>query len=272
MVEWSNSRLNNKEIICLVPTMGFFHEGHLALMRQGGKLADNLVVSLFVNPRQFGPGEDFANYPRDHKRDIRLARETGVKVLFIPDQDELYPPGFQTEVKVASLTDPLCGARRPGHFDGVTTVVAKLFNLVKPQVAVFGEKDFQQLAVIRRMVTDLNWDIEIVGHPIVRESSGLALSSRNSYLDEQGRRKALGLFNALEFAAQQARAGVTEARGLEDVVRKRLDEYGGVEVEYADIVDKDNLEKSRTIDDNSLMALAVKVDGVRLIDNRLLLR
>lgn len=272
MTGWADRRIVDKETICLVPTMGFFHEGHLALMREGHRLADNLVVSLFVNPIQFGPGEDYDSYPRDLEKDKRLARENGAGVLFVPEQDELYPPGFQTEVKVTSLTGPLCGGSRPGHFDGVTTVVAKLFNLIKPHYAVFGEKDFQQLAVIRRMVADLNWDVDIVGHPVVRDSSGLALSSRNSYLDEEGRRKALELSGSLEFAAEQAGKGGADPRELEEEVRRRLNDYPGVEVEYAEIVQADTLEQTRLINDNSLMALAVRVDGVRLIDNRLLLR
>lgn len=272
MTGWAERRIADRETICLVPTMGFFHEGHLALMRKGCRLADNLVVSLFVNPKQFGPEEDYDSYPRDPEKDCRLARDAGAGVLFAPELNELYPPGFQTEVKVASLTSPLCGGSRPGHFDGVTTVVAKLFNLIKPHVAVFGEKDFQQLAVIRRMVVDLNWDIDIVGHPVVRDSNGLALSSRNSYLDEEGRRKARELSRSLEFAAEQAGKGEAYPKGLEEEVKRRLNEYSGVEVEYAEIVQADTLEKTQLINDNSLMALAVRVDGVRLIDNRLLLR
>ncbi len=272
MTEWANSRLYSRETICLVPTMGYFHEGHLALMREGGGLADYLVVSLFVNPRQFGPTEDFEKYPRDLERDMRLARENGVDVMFIPEMVDLYPPDFQTEVRVMELSRPLCGASRPGHFDGVTTVVAKLFNLVKPHVAVFGEKDFQQLAVIRRMVADLNWDIEIAGHPVVRESSGLAMSSRNSYLDEEGHRKALSLYRALEFAAEQASGGATDPTLLEKQIKEKLAGLSGAEVDYVEIVQADTLEKSKMINHNSLLVLAVRIDGIRLIDNRMLLR
>ena len=168
--------------IALVPTMGFFHEGHLQLMRFGRQHADQLVVSLFVNPIQFGPNEDLQRYPRDFDRDVRLAEQERVDVMFVPDSREMYGADFQTRIKVDQLSAPLCGRQRPGHFDGVTTVVAKLFHIVRPHCSIFGEKDLQQLAVIRRMVDDLNFDVKILGHPIVREPDGLAMSSRNSYL------------------------------------------------------------------------------------------
>ena len=179
--------------IALVPTMGYLHDGHLELMRSIRPHSDVLVMSLFVNPAQFGPGEDFERYPRDPERDIRLATETGVDVVFMPQTGDIYPEGYQTHVTVTEVSAPLCGRSRPVFFRGVATVVAKLFHMVKPHVAVFGEKDFQQLLTIRRMVQDLNMEIEIIGHPTVREADGLAMSSRNAYLTPEQRQKAVRL-------------------------------------------------------------------------------
>ena len=183
--------------VVLVPTMGFFHQGHLSLMEYGKTIGERLVVSLFVNPAQFGPQEDLGRYPRDLDRDARLAREVGVDCLYTPEAGAMYPPGYQTFVEVESLSQGLCGASRPGHFRGVATVVLKLLNQVAPQVAVFGEKDYQQLMVVKRMVADLDVPTEIVGRPIVREPDGLAMSSRNTYLNPEGRAAALCLYRAL---------------------------------------------------------------------------
>ncbi|MBN2419391.1 MAG: pantoate--beta-alanine ligase, partial [Deltaproteobacteria bacterium] len=183
-------RLSQKKI-GLFPTLGFLHEGHLELIKQGREKADILVMSLFVNPTQFGPNEDFDKYPRDIEGDIKKAKNGGVDIVFLPSPGEMYPDGFQSSVKVKTITNFLCGSSRPGHFEGVTTVVAKLFNIIKPHFALFGQKDFQQLAVIKRMVKDLNFDIEIVAVPTVRESDGLAMSSRNKYLNPEERKSAL---------------------------------------------------------------------------------
>ena len=271
MTAWSDRIRAAGKKISLVPTMGFFHEGHLALMRRGGQVGDEVVVSLFVNPMQFGPGEDLDRYPSAFERDCDLARENGVSVMFAPLADDVYPAGFQTRVEVNALTDTLCGASRPGHFAGVTTVVAKLFHMVKPHYAIFGKKDFQQLAVINKMVVDLNWDVEIIGHPIVREEDGLAMSSRNSYLDEQERRQALCLNRSLDFARQAVEKGERDALKLMDEVTEFLLKSGNVQIDYVSIVDSENLTNSKNITEKSLLALAVKIGRTRLIDNTLLM-
>ena len=265
MTAWSNKKKADGESIGLVPTMGFFHAGHLALMAAARKLARQVVVSLFVNPIQFGENEDLDRYPQDFAGDCRQAEKAGVSVMFAPEPGEMYPPGFQTRVEVEKLSLPLCGASRPGHFTGVTTVVAKLFNIVKPDYAIFGEKDLQQLAVIRRMVRDLNWDIEIIGHPIVREEDGLAMSSRNSYLSAAERRTALCLSRSLELARQLARQGERSAAVIIDEVKKNMPE--AAVIDYVSIVQDDTLAPGTEIDDDSVLALAVKVGGTRLIDN-----
>lgn len=267
MIAWANTRLRASSSIGLVPTMGFFHEGHLSLMRKARELADRVVVSLFVNPIQFGPNEDLDAYPRDFERDRLLAEEVGVDVLFAPDASAMYPPGACTTVSVARLTSGLCGASRPGHFDGVTTVVAKLFHLVKPQVAVFGRKDFQQLAVIRRMVADLNWDLEIVGHQIVREPDGLAMSSRNKYLSEADRLQALCLYGAIRMARARVREGVRDASVLQKELEDFISSHAGVTIDYVSLIDQQSLEPLTVLDAGAVLAMAVKVGATRLIDN-----
>ena len=194
-----NLRLEGKKIAC-VPTMGYFHEGHLALMREARKQADCVVVSIYVNPTQFGPQEDFSKYPRNFDRDMKMAQNVGVDVIFYPSNRAMYPPHYQTYVAVEKVTQNLCGASRPGHFRGVTTVCNKLFNIIKPHVAVFGKKDFHQFVVVQRMVRDLNMDLEIIGYPTVREADGLAMSSRNKYLSAEQRTSALVLFKSLQLA------------------------------------------------------------------------
>lgn len=262
------------ERIALVPTMGWFHQGHLSLMRMARTLGSRCIVSLFVNPIQFGPREDLAAYPRDLDRDCRLAEEVGVDVLFAPAVEEMFEPQFQTRVSLSDISRGLCGADRPGHFDGVATIVTKLFNLASPHVAVFGEKDLQQLALIRRMVRDLNFNIEIVGHPIVRETDGLAMSSRNSYLTPVERQTALCLSQAITRTRESIRqSGNTAAvdRLIADAVAF-IAEHQGCRVDYVSIVDRWSLAPCTAIDCDSVMALAVKInDRVRLIDNGLLL-
>lgn len=250
--------------------MGYFHEGHLSLMRKAREIAEEVVVSLFVNPMQFGPSEDLDRYPKSFDQDARLAHEIGASVLFAPGSDEVYPPGFQSKVEVAGLTEQLCGASRPGHFTGVTTVVAKLFNMVKPHFAVFGKKDFQQLAVIKKMVADLNFDVKIIGQPIFREKDGLAMSSRNSYLDADERKQALCLYQALQLARQKVAGGEKNAAGLKQEIFRFIAASGKVEIDYVSIVDCRTLSVCREITDKSLLALAVKVGKTRLIDNTLL--
>jgi pantoate--beta-alanine ligase len=270
MAAWADRVRAEGGTICLVPTMGFFHEGHLALMRKAGEIADAVVVSLFVNPMQFGVGEDLARYPRAFERDAELAAATGVAVLFAPTAEEVYPAGFRTRVSVSGLTETLCGLSRPGHFDGVTTVVAKLFHMVKPHLAIFGAKDFQQLAVIKKMVTDLNWDVGIVAHPIVREKDGLAMSSRNTYLSGAEREKALCLSRSLQLARQRVAAGESNAARLREEIHQYLTAYNDVHVDYVAIVDAETLASCDEITDGSLLALAVKIGRTRLIDNTLL--
>lgn len=261
---------NQGQKIALVPTMGWFHAGHLALMRRARQNAGRVVVSLFVNPIQFAPGEDLAAYPRDLQRDMDLAAGEEVDVLYAPSATDMYPSGFQTTIRVADLGRGLCGASRPGHFDGVCTVVMKLFHQTQAHLAVFGEKDFQQLAVIRRMVKDLDLSIDIVPHPIVREASGLAMSSRNSYLQEEEMEQALCLHRAILLARKKVKAAVQPlpAAALCLELAENIRQVPGCVVDYVEIVDADSLERCETVSGNSRLILAVKVnDKVRLIDN-----
>jgi pantoate--beta-alanine ligase len=247
--------------------MGFFHQGHLRLMEYGRSRADRLVVSLFVNPLQFGPGEDFERYPRDEERDRTLALKAGVDLLFSPASEDLYPVHFQTHVTVEKVTRGLCGASRPGHFRGVATVVCKLLNLVKPHWAIFGLKDYQQYVVILRMVRDLHMDLEVVGRPTIRETDGLAMSSRNVYLSPEERRSALSLSASLKAAQERCRAGERRAPVLlEDVVR-RISDQPGTRLDYARIVDPQTLEDTDRVRDRAVLILAAWVGKTRLIDN-----
>lgn len=270
MLAWSVAQLGAGRKIGFVPTMGFFHEGHLSLMRRAAELADLVVVSLFVNPIQFGPDEDLARYPRDIDKDISLARQEGVAVLFMPEQSAMYPEPPVTRVTVAGLTEGLCGSSRPGHFDGVCTVVAKLFNLVKPSLAVFGGKDYQQLAVIRRMVADLSWDVDIIAHPIVRAADGLALSSRNAYLSPEERDSALSLSRSISVALEMVRGGEIDVELILAKLEKIINIHDSTDIEYLTIVDHNDLTAQQTVDDNSLLVMAVRVGKTRLIDNSLL--
>jgi pantoate--beta-alanine ligase len=256
--------------IALVPTMGYFHEGHRSLMRYGRKHGDRLVVSLFVNPAQFGPAEDLDRYPRNLEGDASLAREVGVDVLFTPAAAAMYPEGYQTYVSVEELSRPLCGASRPGHFRGVATVVLKLFHQVLPHLAIFGEKDYQQLAVIQRMVADLNVPVEVVGRPIVREADGLAMSSRNTYLKPEERGAALGLFQALTKARETAAAGETRADKILSAVKQIITTNPGVRLDYAALVDPKTLKDVDTLRGPARLAVAAWVGATRLIDNMLL--
>ena len=255
------------QTIVLVPTMGYFHEAHLSLMREGKRRGDVLVVSLFVNPTQFGEGEDYEIYPRDFPRDKSLIEGIGVDILFIPTVEEMYPEGYQTFVEVERVTKPMEGQFRPTHFRGVTTVVAKLFNIVKPHIAIFGEKDFQQLVVIRRMVEDLNMGVEIIGMPIVRERDGLAMSSRNTYLTFEQRKPALSLNRSLQKASQLFRSGERNPRRIIDAVRGVIEREKDVTIEYVEIRDAKTLEEIEIIEGQAVIALAMKVGKVRLIDN-----
>lgn len=254
--------------VVLVPTMGFLHEGHLSLIREGQKYGDDLVVSIFVNPAQFGPGEDLESYPRDFERDLDLLRKEGVTTVFSPDAQEMYGESFQTFVELEKLPKHLCGLSRPVFFRGVATVVTKLFNIVKPHVAIFGEKDYQQLTVIRQMVRDLNFDINIVGARTIRETDGLAMSSRNTYLSSKQRMSALALNASLKKAQELVEDGVKDTAKIIDKTAKMIRSFPGTEIDYIAICDPETLEDMETIDRPARMALAVKVGKARLIDNR----
>lgn len=251
-----------------VPTMGFLHEGHLSLVRRAKAENDLVVVSIFVNPTQFGPNEDFESYPRDLERDAKLVEGEGCDLVFAPEPEEMYPKPYMTYVDVeGDLTHKLCGASRPGHFKGVTTVVNKLFNLVKPTRAYFGQKDAQQVAVIEQMVEDLNMDLEIVPCPIVREADGLALSSRNTYLSPSDRVDALVLSQSLNWAKEAIAAGERNAANLLKGIHDRIEAVSSTEIDYVQIVDARTLEGVETLKGTILIALAVKVGRPRLIDN-----
>jgi len=256
--------------IALVPTMGYLHEGHASLIREAKKRAATVVVSIFVNPTQFGVNEDLDSYPRDPERDTRVAGEAGADVIFAPRAADMYPEGYQSYVNVEEISAHLCGASRPGHFRGVTTVVAKLFNIVTPKVAIFGKKDFQQLAVIRRMVQDLNMDPEIVGMPIVRESDGLALSSRNSKLDPSQRQSALCLSRSLCAARAAFRGGERDVEALRRAALAAIHAESGAHIDYLEFRDPDTLVPLQQADGRTLCALAVRIGAVRLIDNCIL--
>jgi pantoate--beta-alanine ligase len=251
-----------------VPTMGYLHEGHLSLVRKAKEENDVVVVSIFVNPTQFAPGEDFERYPRDVERDRALLEKEGVDVLFIPSVEEMYPGGFSTYVEVLNLTEGLCGAKRPGHFRGVTTVVAKLLNIVMPDKAYFGKKDYQQLKVIERMVKDLNFPVKIVGCPIVREPDGLAMSSRNVYLSLEERKAATILYRSLLLAKEYYEKGGRDAEELKEKIVSFISAEPLVKkIDYVEIVDGETLNPVEKLYPGVLVALAVFVGNARLIDN-----
>lgn len=267
MQSFSESLRKEGKIVTFVPTMGYFHEGHLDLMREGRRRGDCLVVSIYVNPTQFGPSEDFEQYPRDFERDRSMAEGVGVDVIFCPPNAEMYPPHYQTYVTVENVTDNLCGLSRPGHFRGVATVCAKLFNLVKPHVAVFGKKDFQQLATIRRMVRDLNMDLEIVGMPTTREPDGLAMSSRNIYLSPEERASALSLSRSLKLAGELYDRGERDAAKIVGEVRRHIEAQTHTKIDYVQICDTTTMKDVARLQGESVLAMAVRVGKTRLIDN-----
>jgi pantoate--beta-alanine ligase len=253
--------------IAFVPTMGFLHDGHLELLKQGRRRADVLILSIFVNPTQFGPSEDYGQYPRDMEGDLSKAESVGTDYVFTPPVGEMYPYGFQTKVIVERVPEHLCGLSRLGHFEGVATVVAKLFNITEPNIALFGEKDFQQLSVIRRMVTDLNMDIEIVGVPTIREADGLAMSSRNKYLSAEERKSALCLKKSIDLTLEMVAGGERDAEKIKAAVRKLIVSYPFTDVDYIAICDPLTLDDIGVISEKALLALAVRVGRTRLIDN-----
>jgi pantoate--beta-alanine ligase len=254
--------------IAVVPTMGALHEGHLTLLREARKRADIVILTIFVNPTQFGPKEDLSRYPRDEAGDIAKAKTCGIDLAFCPEAPAMYPPGAQTFIEVRELQKPLCGASRPGHFAGVATVVTKLFNITKPHLAVFGEKDYQQLAIIRRMVRDLDFGIEIIGVPIVRESDGLALSSRNAYLSPEDRSAALALSKGLAAAEVKFKAGERDAAALVAAARSVLEAEPRVRIDYLELRDAVELSEIGKVEKRAVMAVAAFLGTTRLIDNR----
>jgi pantoate--beta-alanine ligase len=261
-------RLEGKTI-ALVPTMGALHAGHCSLMAEGRKRCDVLVVSIFVNPTQFGPSEDLSAYPRTFDADLESCDREGVDVIFFPEPGSMYPEGFSTWVEVEGLTEGLCGATRPGHFRGVTTVVAKLFLLAQPHVAIFGWKDAQQLLTIRRMTRDLGFPVEIVGVDTFRESDGLAMSSRNRYLSPEERAEAPALYRALKEAERMHReSGENRSDALRDIIKRRIESESSARIDYIEIVAMDTLRPTDTVvEGNTLIALAAFMSQARLIDN-----
>lgn len=258
---------SKKQTIALVPTMGYLHEGHVSLMHKARNLADHLIISIFVNPTQFGVGEDLDKYPRDLERDKKLAAQARVECIFHPTPEQMYPAGYAAYVDVEGITAGLCGASRPKHFRGVATVCAKLFNIIEPDVAVFGEKDFQQLAVIKRMVEDLNMNVQIIPHHTVREEDGLAMSSRNSYLSPEERQHATVLNKSLLMAREFFKSGQRDAQSVRAEVVAMVQATPGAVIDYIEIVDPHTLQAVDTIAPGAVMALAVKFGRTRLIDN-----
>jgi len=272
MQGWSETQRRKGHRIVLVPTMGSLHDGHLRLVRDDKNRGDRLVVSIFINPAQFAPQEDFAAYPRDFERDRTLLENEAVDILFHPSVEEIYPDGYQTQVEVERLSPLLCGAFRPGHFRGVATVVTKLVNIVRPHVAVFGAKDYQQLQIVKRLVRDLNLDVEIASHPIVRDADGLAMSSRNVYLNREERQAALCLSRSLLKAKCLVKQGETDGTLIAGLVTAEIEKEPLVQTEYVKLCDPETLEEVDRIYDTAVLALAVRIGKARLIDNTILKR
>ena len=258
--------------IGFVPTMGYLHQGHISLIKRARMENDFVVISIFVNPAQFGPGEDYLSYPRDLDRDRILAREAGVDILFNPSAGEMYPENFKTYLHLEEIGNKMCGASRPNHFNGVATVVNKLFNIVKPDKAYFGQKDAQQVAVIRQMTEDLCMDVEIISCPIIRDKDGLALSSRNVYLDTEERKTAVLLYRSLMEARHLIQAGEIDVEVIRRKIFETIGQIPNAHIDYIEIVDPHHLKKLNGIegDGNSLIAIAVKIGRTRLIDNILI--
>ena len=270
LTDLRSARLSYGGRVGLVPTMGYLHEGHLSLVRRAREECDHVIVSIFVNPTQFGPAEDLSKYPRDLDRDLSLLEPLGVDLVWMPTAEMMYPPGFQTWVEVEGITRPLEGSMRPGHFRGVTTVVAKLFNAVQPHKAYFGQKDAQQAAVIRQMTRDLNFPLEIVVCPIVREPDGLAMSSRNVYLDPDQRKAATILSRSLGTAQEAYEDGVRNAEMLRQIMRDVIASEPLAQVQYVSCADYDTLEELETVTGKALLSMAVFMGKTRLIDNLIL--
>ncbi len=255
------------QILGFVPTMGYLHEGHLSLLDTARPKCDSLIMSVFVNPTQFGENEDFDEYPRDPERDEQLAREHGVDILFHPSGEEMYPENFRTYVDVEQLSEKLCGRSRPTHFRGVATIVAKLFNITRPDFAVFGQKDAQQAVIIQQMVRDMNFPVDIIVAPILREEDGLAMSSRNTYLTPEERTQALSLYRGLQHAKKTVESGQVNSNIIVNEIRSFFTEQPDVQEDYISVVDLENLNPLETISSTALIAVAAYVGTTRLIDN-----
>ena len=267
MARWRNQCYRKGQTVGFVPTMGYLHQGHLALVKEALRRADRVVVSIFVNPTQFSPGEDLDKYPRDFGRDLDLCRELGVDVIFAPEVEEMYPSGFQTRVLVDHLSQNLCGRYRRDFFSGVTLVVTKLFCAVRPHLAVFGEKDFQQSVVVKRLSKDLNLGVEIIPHPTVRESDGLAMSSRNTYLSKDERQSALALYRSLLAARELVQEGERRVEVLIDRTKAIIEAEAHCKIQYVQVVDEDTMVDIVEVTPKAVMAMAVFVGKARLIDN-----
>ena len=267
MQKFSDHLRSEGKIIGIVPTMGYLHDGHLSLIKTVKPLCDIVIMTIFVNPTQFAPSEDFGKYPRDFEHDEKLAKESGVDVIFYPSTEEMYIEEHLTTVKVKKITEIMCGVSRPAHFDGVTTIVTKLFNIVKPHIAVFGQKDAQQTGIIKKMVIDLNIDIKIIVSPIIREKDGLAMSSRNAYLAEYERKDALVLHKSLLLAESEIKKGEKSAERIIDGMKELILKKKRVKIDYIDIVDYNTFEEIDVIDREILIAVAAYVGKTRLIDN-----
>ena len=260
-------RLNLPQPVGFVPTMGYLHEGHLALVRQARAENSSVVVSIFVNPTQFGPHEDFKKYPRDPERDLALLGKEGTDVVFMPSAGEMYPPGFNSWVEVGKIAERLEGASRPGHFRGVATVVARLFDIVQPDRAYFGQKDAQQLLVVKRMVAELNMKLEVVAVPTVREPDGLAMSSRNTYLNPEERKAAVILYQALSLAQKLFSGGEKDTKLIRRQMKELIQQQPLAQIDYISIADAETLDELATVKPPALVSLAVKIGKTRLIDN-----
>lgn len=263
----ANEMRRQGKIIAFVPTMGALHDGHLKLISEGSAKGDVLVVSIFVNPAQFSPSEDLKKYPRNLAGDLEKLNEVGADVVFTPTAEEIYPEEFQTYVEVKELQEHLCGLFRPGHFSGVATVVLKLFNIVKPHIAFFGEKDYQQLKIIQRMVKDLNLEVEIIGFPIIRDENGLALSSRNSYLATDENKRVLSISRALREIKKEFDRGNRDTKAIIEIGEKTLRKVGINDIDYLEICNPETLKRKELAEGGDLVALAVRLGGARLIDN-----
>ena len=258
---------NRGKSVGFVPTMGALHKGHTSLIEKAKKDNDGVILSTFVNPTQFTAGEDYYSYPRDIEKDKTTASDIGVDYLFLPSADEMYPEGYKTFVNVEDITEPLCGKFRLGHFKGVATVVLKLFNIVKPHRAYFGEKDYQQLLVIRRMARDLNLDIEIVNMPTIREGDGLAMSSRNRYLNQKEMVSAAAIYKALKISQEMVKDSERVSKNIITEMERVIKSEDGIKIDYISICDPDTLEDVKIINDRVLIAIAVRIGNARLIDN-----